>query len=96
MLINNSFPESSGNDFQGLNTQFPFLFTAEEQRNSNAIASAHIKGIIGSEEVLKTGILDLSPTTINNLKFFLVAGLTIGIGGGLFVLNRRRIYSWKE
>ncbi|MFA1821321.1 hypothetical protein ACDX78_14290 [Virgibacillus oceani] len=91
------FPEHLGNDFQGLNSVFSFIFTADSQIDDTSV---EVDGFVGSDDdsfalggsgsssVGGGGVL---PDTATNIFLFLILGAILLVNGILlYMYNKRR------
>ena len=84
------FPEHLGNDFQGLDSSFAFVFIAEGKEKSSAV-EAEATGQIGSSDPKSSGFtLPATSTSIFNLFLFGAALVVAGIVM-MIVRHRKRI-----
>lgn len=87
------FPEQLGNDFQGTDSQFKLIFTAEakDTSGSNEKDSEEVGGNLDSgSNDNSTGLGSILPTTATNIFTFIIIGLALAVFGGLlFVINRK-------
>jgi hypothetical protein len=91
------FPEELGNDFQGLNSVFSFIFMADSQIDDTSVEvggfvgsddDSSISGGAGSSTGGGGGVL---PDTATNIFLFLILGAVILVNGILlYTYNKRR------
>ncbi len=82
------FPEYLGNDFQGLNSQFSFIYTAEGTRDTDVQDEDSIDGSVGSGEDDPTNTGSLLPSTATNMfNFLLIGSIILGITVLLATIN---------
>lgn len=76
------FPKNLGNEYQGLDSSFEFIFTAEgEERNSAVQAVA--KGQVGSD-----GSGSSLPSTATNIFTLILIGSVLLVGGIALLISR--------
>ena len=71
------FPEHLGNDFQGVQSAFTFIFTAEGKDNVAVLASTN--GLIDSGNIKSSGFT--LPATATNIFNILLFGSILMVGG---------------
>lgn len=82
------FPEYLGNYFQGLNSQFSFIYTAEGTRDTDVQDEDSIDGSVGSGEDDPTNTGSLLPSTATNMfNFLLIGSIILGITVLLATIN---------
>lgn len=91
------FPEQLGNEYQGLNTAFDIIFTAESQLDGEAV---QVDGFVGSgtdagassgSGGASSGGGSLLPETATNIFLFLFLGGVLLVNGILlYMYNKRR------
>lgn len=82
------FPESLGNEFQGLDTRFSFIFSAEgNNQKSDEVISA---GEIGGDGDFSGGSA-LPKTASNIFNLILIGGIILIAGGGIFLYQKFKI-----
>jgi hypothetical protein len=88
------FPEHLGNDFQGLNAEFRFVYTAASQYEETAV---QVDGFVGSDSSPSSGSGSSSqqggilPETATNIFLFLFLGAVLLVNGTLlYIYNKRR------
>ena len=89
------FPGELGNDFQGLNSVFSFIFTADSQIDDTSV---EVGGFVGSDDDssipgsagTSTGGGGVLPDTATNIFLFLILGAVILLNGILLYTYHKR------
>ncbi|WP_049887910.1 TasA family protein [Oceanobacillus massiliensis] len=92
LTITIRFPEHLGNEFQGTNSAFAFLFTAEgaEQADSSDKDEQIVEGAVSGGDG-SSGGLSLPETATNIFNVLILGGIFLVIGFLILLLNRRRV-----